>query len=118
LRLLASNGGETVTGPVEVTAASPTQGVFLDASEVPAGSGPVTVRYWLGSPGARVHLGLFTAQGRLVRWIERGPATAGEHVLSWDRRNESGSAVPRGVYFLSLAVDGASMTRKTVLWRR
>lgn len=57
-----------------------------------------------------VDAGIFDAQGRLVRTLERGTLSAGRHLLSWDGRRDSGGDVASGVYWIRAAA-GALIRR-------
>jgi putative CocE/NonD family hydrolase len=76
-------------------------------------------RFRLEMPrGDAVDLGVYSATGRLVRWIRRGFLPEGIHDLEWDGR--SGRSVPAtpGVYFLRLqSAAGYVANRKLVLCR-
>jgi hypothetical protein len=59
---------------------------------------------------------VYDVRGRLVRSLGRGTAPAsGERVTrTWDGRDESGAAVPAGIYFYVLR-DGAGLLREKVV---
>ncbi|RPH95999.1 T9SS C-terminal target domain-containing protein [candidate division KSB1 bacterium] len=60
-----------------------------------------------------VELSVYDLQGRHERTLLSGPQTSGQHQISFD-----GSALPTGVYFVSLRTDErAPLTRKLVLMR-
>lgn len=61
---------------------------------------------------ALVTLALYDAQGRLVRTLAHGARPAGAHALAWDGRDESGRAVPAGLYFARLSCDGRTLSRR------
>jgi hypothetical protein len=67
-------------------------------------------------PSARaVTIDVLDVTGRRVRSLSAGQAmTAGEHVLSWDGRDESGSRVRAGVYLVKLTAGREQGTRKVV----
>jgi hypothetical protein len=64
-----------------------------------------------------VRIEIFAVNGRRVRTLWDGPATAGTEVRSaWDGRSDAGVAVPAGVYFASVAgPEGRSATRLVLL---
>jgi hypothetical protein len=66
---------------------------------------------------ARASLSIYDVSGRLVRQVERGELTAGEHVVRWNGRDDAGGIVPAGIYFLRLDVDGDLLTRRLVVVR-
>lgn len=59
-----------------------------------------------------VMLDIFDADGRHVRNLARGSWPAGEHVLTWDLRNNRGESIRPGLYFGQLSADGQSFTTK------
>lgn len=63
---------------------------------------------------ARVDAAVFDPEGRLVNEITSGLLRAGEHLLRWDGRSQSGRAAPSGVYFLRLKAGEEAVVRKVV----
>jgi hypothetical protein len=90
----------------------------LSASFSAGGSGPVRIRYHLGRPAFEIRLDVFTVAGRHVRSLERGGRDGGEHSVAWDRRDETGVVVARGVYFLVLDDRRVRIARRVVLLAR
>lgn len=66
---------------------------------------PVTLRFELRHAD-RVRLEVLDAQGRRVRTLAVYAAEAGVHEASWDGRDDSGVALPSGVYWASLRAGG------------
>jgi secreted PhoX family phosphatase len=69
------------------------------------------ITYTLVSGGwtrIRVH----DVDGRLVRSLVDGPASAGRHVVSWDGRTDGRSLAASGFYFVRLETRGRSVSRK------
>ncbi len=65
---------------------------------------------------ADVTLDVFDVNGTPVRRLRQQRDVAGTHFAAWDGKNDSGSAVPSGVYFARLRVDGRLIaTEKMVL---
>jgi hypothetical protein len=56
-------------------------------------------------------VGVFDVAGRHVRTLLRGVQPAGEHMLSWDGRDDGGNRLGAGVYMLRLDAAGHSETR-------
>lgn len=75
-----------------------------------------TIRYDVREKG-RVTLRIYDAAGRLVRTLFDGVNDAGSHSVTWDGRNNSGSAAASGIYFYRMAAPGFTRTRKMVLLR-
>ena len=64
---------------------------------------------------ARVTLDLYDVAGRRVRRLQDGTLSAGPHRLDWNGQDQSGRALPRGVYILRLTWAGNTSTRKVVV---
>jgi len=62
-------------------------------------------------------LAVFDVRGRRVVSLLGGRLGAGAHGLAWDGRDEAGTPVPPGVYFLRLDTAPAAATRKLVRLR-
>jgi len=90
--------------------ASPAAIAFVRPSPNPA-LGAVTLRYALPRE-APVRLGIYDVSGRRVRELASGTQTAGEHVLDWDLRDESGRAVVAGLYSARLELEGRVLTQR------
>jgi predicted N-acetyltransferase YhbS len=73
--------------------------------------GSTAFRYTLPSE-ANVRLEIFDQRGRKVRTLVRAEETAGDHLVSWDVRDQSGVAVSRGHYFGRLSVDGRGISER------
>jgi hypothetical protein len=66
-----------------------------------------------GLPTAQeARLVVYDASGRAVRTLARGTAAAGYHSVEWNGRDETGRAVPAGVYFARLQTGGRSLTQR------
>ena len=67
-------------------------------------------------PGAgRAELKIFDVSGRLIRTLVDEKRRAGPHSVRWDGRDETGRAVPSGVYFYSLTAPGVEENRRMIL---
>jgi len=77
--------------------------------------GPSTsIRYELYAASA-VKLTLFDAQGRAVRQlVSESLQVPGSYAVTWDGRDDSGRALPGGVYFSRLEAAGSVDTRRVV----
>ena len=64
---------------------------------------------------AQVEVNVFDAAGRRVRVLARGHHAAGRHALAWDGRDERGTRVRAGVYFVRASDGPATRTRRLVL---
>jgi hypothetical protein len=59
-----------------------------------------------------VMLDIFDADGRHLRNLARGSWPAGEHVLTWDLRDDRGESIRAGLYFGLLSANGQSFPTK------
>ncbi len=59
----------------------------------------------------------YDVTGRMMRMIAQGATAAGWHVVEWDLRNETGSRVGAGLYFVRMMVDGKAYTRHVTVLR-
>ena len=75
--------------------------------------GNAQVRYSLPREG-RADLAVYDLQGRRVRTLAQGAAPAGEHLATWDGRDEGGGLLPSGVYLVRLTADPGTRTVKIV----
>lgn len=76
-----------------------------------------TIRF-SASPGQVASLTVYDAQGRVVsRPMANATISTRETAFQWDARDERGAALPTGVYFVKLVVDGHAHARKVVLVR-
>ena len=70
-----------------------------------------TVRFALPRE-ARVSVSIHDLAGRRVAALGDGTRSRGVHELVWDGRDDSGARVAAGTYFVRLAGDGVTRTRK------
>jgi hypothetical protein len=64
-----------------------------------------------------IALTIHDASGRAVRTLHRGAHEAGRFRLAWDLRDDEGRVVPSGVYFVRLADERRSLTRRVITLR-
>jgi hypothetical protein len=65
----------------------------------------------------RVAIRVYDVRGRLVRTLLNRPVAGGSHSTFWDARDERGTAVPSGIYFVEMISFGRKVVRKVVLIR-
>ena len=71
-----------------------------------------------GDPGPQgATLRVFDVRGRKVRVLVRDELAAGVHEATWNGRNEDGTPMAAGVYFLRLETEGRRYTLKLLLAR-
>ena len=77
-----------------------------------------TISYGLTKRG-QVSLEVYSVAGQLVRTLvdEVQESEPQDYVVNWDGTDESGRALPSGVYFYKLTTDASIQTRKLVLMR-
>jgi hypothetical protein len=88
---------------------------FAAPSPSPA-RGPVTLTFALPLQ-APTNMTIYDATGRRIRQIAAGTQAAGEHVMTWDRRDDAGRGVRTGIYFARLEVAGHVLVRKIAMLR-
>jgi len=88
---------------------------FARPSPNPA-RGTVSLKFSLPHD-ASVSLAIYDAGGRRVRTLDAGTRPAGEHVISWDLRDEAGHAVGAGLYFARFESDGRRLTQRIMALR-
>ncbi|NUQ02003.1 MAG: hypothetical protein HUU35_19320, partial [Armatimonadetes bacterium] len=73
-----------------------------------------SINYYLKTPRARVTVTIADRNGDVVRTLE-AQATAGQNVLTWDRRDQEGRTIPAGVYQVELTAttDEGEIVRLT-----
>ncbi len=64
---------------------------------------------------AQVRISVYDLSGRLVRILEDGSRSAGQHSVRWDGRNAQGSAQASGMYFVRMNAGGTTGIRKITL---
>ncbi|MBN1895667.1 cellulase family glycosylhydrolase [bacterium] len=102
-------------------------GIGEIASRIPESTGPgrnypnpfnpeTIIPYRLDRP-SRIEMFIYNAAGRKVRTLLDEEASAGNHTALWDGTSDSGDAMPSGVYFCRMAVQGLTRMRKMLLLR-
>lgn len=75
------------------------------------------IHYVVPERAGNVSLDVFGVDGRLVRRLLQGEPAAGHGSVAWDGRNDHGSLVGGGMYFVRFASAGFAMARKIVVAR-
>lgn len=75
------------------------------------------IRFYIPAP-AQVRLCVYDISGRIIANILNQPKESGYYLEHWDGRNDSGTRIPPGVYFLSLTANDESTSRKIVILPR
>jgi hypothetical protein len=91
---------------------------FAMGSAVPNPTrGLTSIHYSLGSTGP-VSIGIFDVAGRRVRGFDTPNLAAGPAVQDWDGRDDRGTEVAGGVYFVRIRAQGWSGETKVILLRK
>lgn len=77
---------------------------------------PQELRFTLARAG-RADLGIYDVAGRRVRQMDLGHLPAGDRVVIWDGRNESGRMVEAGTYFYELNTEQGRSHRTAIVLR-
>jgi hypothetical protein len=85
------------------------------ASAQPA-EGAVRLVFDLPDAG-RARLGVFDAQGRRVRSLADGALAPGRHEVEWDARDDAGSRLGAGVFWVRLEYAGRTLARRVIRLR-
>ncbi len=110
------DGSDSTTSPISVTAVGGSWLTSLSVAAPPA-NGPVEIRYRIGRSGTPVRLEIYDVAGRRIRLLERSVRDRGEYVHWWNRLNDSGRHVVRGVYLVRLKAGNVRISEKLVLYR-
>ena len=80
-------------------------------------NGSAMIRFQVGQGEGRVVLRVYNLAGQLVRTVYDGAMAAGVHQLRFDGTGQGGAAVASGVYFVRLAVDNFTATKRLTVLR-
>ena len=111
----AMTGTLNILGPVDVVGPTAKVAWLGRATPNPAHDG-ATFRFGLPHD-ARIDISMFDARGRRVRVLWAGVATAGEHSLRWDGRDDTRRVAPSGLYFYRLTVEGRVLNGRVLVAR-
>lgn len=75
---------------------------------------PVSIQYNVGHR-TPLTLAIYDARGRLVRTLDQGTREVGTHSRLWERVDDSGRRVSKGVYFVRLEAGRFEASRKLVV---
>lgn len=80
-------------------------------------NGVTNVMYTLERDTYAARVSVFDVQGQLIRVLMNEPQAMGTHSIQWDGRNEAGSRVGSGIYFIRLQEGQRVDTSKLTLLR-
>jgi len=86
----------------------------LDAN-YPNPFNPTTTLSFTLQEAGPIRLQVYDIAGRLVRTLIDAEAPAGEHIVSFDGRDDAGRGLPSGIYFARLSAAGQVESRKMTL---
>jgi hypothetical protein len=66
---------------------------------------------------AQIQVNVFDATGRQVHTVASGSCEAGSGALSWDLRDDRGSLIAAGIYFVKTRLGPAEWTKRLVIVR-
>jgi len=104
------------TAPIIAVADALPSGPSLQLVSTNPALGNATFRYSLPS-ASNVELVVHDVQGRAVRTLMRGRASAGAHNVQWAGESDDGASVPSGAYFIQYSAEGQKLGRKLVFIR-
>jgi hypothetical protein len=110
------DGAPTATAVDPAVAAWAGPGVLEPIPIAPAGQ-PVHIAFRTEHPGA-VQIGVYDVRGRRVRSLAHVNAMPGRHTIEWNRVDDRGAEVVRGIYFVRLESAAGSDVRKVLVGRR
>ena len=108
--IFVASFGETLTG---VGTSSMMANLYQN---VPNPFNPTTSIPYMLEAGTHVKIGIYDVSGSRIAVLNEGKQTPGMHAAIWNGRDQSGRAVPSGVYFYRFeGVSDVTASRKMVL---
>jgi hypothetical protein len=111
-----SNRYFSILGPTSTPGATPVATAFLAPLAPNPFSVEAAIRFRVAQP-SNVRLTVHDARGRLAKTLLSGTQEAGERIVRWDGRDESGAGLAAGIYVVRLEVNGEVFTRRGALLR-
>ena len=108
-------GSSTPLPGIPLSGVTMTPRIFSPRQFSPSGGGASTlaIGFVLGQAGT-ADVRVFNRAGRLVNEVARGEFAAGSNLVRWDGRDRAGSAVPEGLYVVTVDALGKQL-RNTVI---
>ncbi len=75
----------------------------------------VEIQFYSPNTSSSICLEAFDISGRLILNKEFASAYMGENTFTWDARDSNGKAIPPGVYFIHITLDGQTSTATRLL---
>jgi hypothetical protein len=115
LQLESTSGTVEFAGPIQITVADAVAHRTALATPIVSADGSVSIRFSLGTAAGAARLEIFDISGRRVKSLAQSLSQPGQYLRTWDRRDESGTEVARGVYVVRLEAGSIGLARKLVL---
>ena len=106
-------GNVTLHGPVEITVTPPQ--TFVLNQNYPNPFNPTTQINYQLAKDVHVKLTIYNMLGQEVRQLVNDLQQAGTYRIFWDARDQSGSAVPTGIYHYRLQAGNFISVKKMIL---
>ena len=90
-------------------------GVTIFNNVINASKGEKTVVQVNMPSGGTLNVIVMTLDGNIVKYLQHGEASQGEHNYTWDGTTKSGKKVARGLYFIRVFGNGIDETRKVMV---
>jgi len=65
--------------------------------------------------GGQFTIAIFDITGKLIKTLTTNKQSAGQGIVQWNGRNDTGISLPSGVYFYQLSSADFTATRKIIL---
>ncbi|HET9250761.1 MAG TPA: S8 family serine peptidase [Candidatus Eisenbacteria bacterium] len=108
----ASTAVSSVPTAVEIEATSPSARRLRVTPNPFRGAG--RIRFDLPAPG-EASVAIYDVTGRLVRTLAEGTRSSGPHTIDWDGRDDRGTPLGAGIYFVRLAAGPDVRKAKVVV---
>ncbi|MCG8328132.1 MAG: T9SS type A sorting domain-containing protein [Chitinophagales bacterium] len=99
---------DNLTGPTELEIKTTSLEIFPNPF-----SSATNIKFDLEET-ASVRLSVLNVLGQHVKLLYKDKARIGQHNFIWDGRNEKGSIVPKGIYFIRLDIRGYKFVRQII----
>lgn len=90
-------------------------GVTILNNVINVSKGEKTVLKLNAESEGNITVTVMTLDGNIVKYLNRGRTSAGEHYFTWDGTNKSGMTVARGMYFIRVSGNDIDETRKVMV---
>ena len=90
-------------------------GVTIFNNVINASKGEKTVVQVNMPSGGTLNVIVMTLDGNIVKYLQHGETSQGDHNYTWDGTTKSGKKVARGLYFIRVFGNGIDETRKVMV---